>query len=310
MCGEFTMRTFLLPAVLAAALLPAAQSTRALRPDPPHACDNCEEMNRPREPFRVFGNTYYVGVNDISSVLITNGRESILLDGGLTQSAALIDANIRKLGFKTEDIRLILNSHAHYDHAGGIAALQRVSGAAVAASAAGAKAIERGDPTEDDPQFPLGRKVNGFPPVAGVRQVKNGETVRVGDLAVTAHLTPGHTPGSTTWTWKSCEGTRCYNIVYADSLNSVSAPDFRFSQNASVVSAFRASIASVAALPCDIILAVHPSAADMDGKLQRRASHPAADPFVTPDGCRTYAEQAGKRLDARIAEEQKTKAPR
>jgi metallo-beta-lactamase class B len=305
-----TMKAFLLPAVLAAALLPAAQSTRALRPDPPHTCVDCEEWNRPREPFRVFGNTYYVGVNDISSILITNGGESILLDGGLTQSAALVDANIRKLGFKTEDIRLILNSHAHYDHAGGIAALQRVSGAAVAASAAGARAIERGEPTEDDPQFGFGRKANAFPPVAGVRHVKNGETLRVGDLAVTAHLTPGHTPGSTTWTWRSCEGPRCYDIVYADSLNSVSAPEFRFSQTSSLIPSFRASIASVAALPCDIILAVHPSAADMDGKLQRRAGHPAADPFVSRDGCRAYAEQAGKRLDARIAEEQKSKAPR
>jgi metallo-beta-lactamase class B len=129
-----------------------------------------------------------------------------LLDGGLPQSAPLIDASIRKLGFRTEDVRLIVNSHAHYDHCGGIAALQRTSGAIVTASASGARAIESGEPPADDPQYAFG-KANDFPPVKRVKVVADSETLRVGDLAITAHLTPGHTPGSTTWAWRSCEAS-------------------------------------------------------------------------------------------------------
>ena len=125
----------------------------------------------------------------------------ILLDGGLPQSAALIDDNIRALGFRTTDVRLIVNSHAHFDHAGGIAALQRRSGARVAASAAGARALAAGEPPADDPQYGLGRQAMAFPKVPQVQAVGDGEVLRVGALALTAHLTPGHTPGSTTWSW-------------------------------------------------------------------------------------------------------------
>ena len=141
----------------------SAAGRTPLKADRPKECEWCASWNAPHEPFRVFGNTYYVGVAGLSAVLITSDKGLILLDGDLPQSAPLIDANIRKLGFRTEDIRLIVSSHAHYDHAGGIAALQRVSGAAVAASASGARAIERGEPPADDPQYGLGKEANAFP---------------------------------------------------------------------------------------------------------------------------------------------------
>jgi metallo-beta-lactamase class B len=287
----------------AAVLFALAQSPTTLRPDPPHTCADCEEWNKPYEPFKVFGNTYYVGAEGVSAVLISNGGGSILLDGGLPQTAARIDANIRRLGFKTEDIRLIVNSHAHYDHAGGIAALQRVSGATVAASRAGKLALELGEPTRDDPQYALGRAANAFPALKNVHAASDGATLRAGDLAVTAQYTPGHTPGSTTWTWRSCEGSKCYDIVYADSLNSVSAPEFKFTGAPSLVETFRKSIARVAALPCDIIISVHPSGTGMDEKVKKRREQPSTDPFVNPNGCKAYAKGAAARLDARIAEE-------
>jgi metallo-beta-lactamase class B len=287
----------------AAVLFALAQSPTTRRPDPPHTCADCEEWNRPYEPFKVFGNTYYVGAEGVSAVLISNGGGSILLDGGLPQTAARIDANIRRLGFKTEDIRLIVNSHAHYDHAGGIAALQRVSGATVAASRAGKLALELGEPTRDDPQYALGRAANAFPALKNVHAASDGATLRAGDLAVTAQYTPGHTPGSTTWTWRSCEGSKCYDIVYADSLNSVSAPEFKFTGAPSLVETFRKSIARVAALPCDIIISVHPSGTGMDEKVKKRREQPSTDPFVNPNGCKAYAKGAAARLDARVAEE-------
>jgi metallo-beta-lactamase class B len=275
---------------LAAALLFVAQSPAALRPDLPHKCADCDDWNRPHEPFKIFGNTYYVGPEGISSVLVLGNQGAILLDGGLPQSAPIIDANIRKLGFKTTDVRMIVNSHAHYDHVGGIAALQRFTGATVAASAAGKRAIERGEPTPDDPQYGFGREANAFPPVRNVRPVADRETIRVGDVAITAHLVPGHTPGATTWTWRACEGSNCRDIVYADSLNAISAPGFRFTGDAShpsLVEQFRKNIALVRELPCDIAIPVHPT-------------FPLAS-----NGCRAHADAAEKRLEARLLEEAK-----
>jgi metallo-beta-lactamase class B len=276
-------------ALAVCSVLPIVQGPSLLRPDPPIVCSSCDAWNAPHDPVRVFGNTYNVGVAGLGSVLITSAKGHILLDGGLPQSAPLIDRSIRTLGFRTEDIRLIVNSHAHYDHAGGIAALQRVSGATVAASAPGARTIQQGEPSADDPQHAFGPAVNRFPAVKNVRAVTDGEVLRVGDVAITAHLTPGHTPGSTTWSWQSCEDTRCRHIVYADSLNAVSAPGFRFTgddAHLSRVAEFHRSIDKVGALPCDILLAVHPS-------------------FARGKTCSSYADDARKRLLQRIAEEKK-----
>jgi metallo-beta-lactamase class B len=293
--------------VISWAALASAAERPAFRADPAKTCDSCKEWNVAQEPFRVFANTYYVGVAGLSSVLLVSDKGLILLDGGLPQSAPLIDASIRKLGFRTEDVRLIVSSHAHFDHAGGIAALQRASKATVAASASGARAIERGQPPADDPQAGFGPG-GGFPAVKRVRVVTDGETLRVGDLAITAHLTPGHTPGSTTWTWRSCEGSRCLDIVYADSLNPVKAPGFRFTGDAthpSIEPAFRRSIATVAGLPCDILLVAHPVYFGMEEKLRRLREQPGGEPFVDPAACRAYAADATQRLDQRVAEEAK-----
>ena len=285
-----------------------ASADKSLHPDPPIKCSDCGEWNQPREPFRIFGNSYFVGTMGLSAILVTSDRGHILLDGGLSQSAPVIDANIRKLGFKTEDIKLIVNSHAHYDHAAGIAALQRQSGAVVAATASGAQALQRGENTVDDPQYGFGHAANAFPPIKTVRVVNDREVIEIAGLAIEAHDTAGHTPGSTTWTWRSCEGTRCLNMVYADSLTAVSAPGFRFTgdgRTPSRVDKFRQSIATVAALPCDIVITTHPSATNLDGKLKRRSEKPVVDPLIDPQGCKALAAAATKQLDARIAEEKK-----
>ena len=294
--------------VMAGLLLLAAgaansQGTPLLRPDAPKNCPACDAWNRKQEPFRIFGNTYYVGVAGLSAVLVASDAGHILLDGDLPQSAPLIDENIRALGFRTQDVRLIVNSHAHYDHTGGIAALQKLSGAVVAASPAGARALQRGEPSPDDPQYAFGRESNAFPAVQTVRVVSNGETLRVGELAITAHFTPGHTPGSTTWTWRACEGARCLDVVYADSLNAVSAPGYRFTQQTSVVETFRRSIALMQSLPCDILISVHPKFSDLIGKLERRVSGADVSPFINAHACRDYASAAAQSLDRRIAAE-------
>jgi metallo-beta-lactamase class B len=287
-------------------LLLFAPQTPAFKSDPPHKCDSCDEWNKPREPFKVFGNTYFVGPDGLSSILVVGDAGHILLDGGLEQSAALIDANIRKLGFKTEDVKLIVTSHGHYDHVGGVAALQRASGATVAASPSTAQALQRGENTPDDPQFGFGKAANGFPVVKNVKVIKDNEVLRVGNISVTANFTPGHTPGSTAWTWRSCEGSTCYNIVYADSLTAVSTDDFKYTAEPERVNAFRRSITRVGELPCDIVISTHPSATGLDAKIKKRAERKGSgpDPFVD-HGCKAFAAGALKNLEARIAEEKK-----
>src|SRR5579863_8374542 len=114
-------------ALVLVGLLALVPDQRAFRPDPPTTCDSCAAWNAPQAPFRVFGNTYYVGPARLASILVTSPTGHVLLDGALPQSAPLIDANIRQLGFKPEDIRLIVTSHAHFDHVGGVAAFQRLT---------------------------------------------------------------------------------------------------------------------------------------------------------------------------------------
>lgn len=298
------------PPVTATSALSSADSapdrTRSLRPDPPKVCEPCEPWNAPREPFRVFGNTYYVGTEGLSAILVVGNQGSVLIDGGLSQSALLIAENIRKLGFKLEDVRIILNSHAHYDHAGGIAALQRVSGATVLASPASKRALESGEPMNDDPQVGFGREANEFPALSDVQAIEDQQVVRLGDVALTAHFTPGHTPGGTSWTWRACEGQHCREIVYADSFTAYSAPGFRYSEGAGEgpqVTLFRNAIARIAKLPCDILLAPHPVFVDMDAKLAARQQAPEVDPFIDGGACAAYAARALEGLEKRLAEE-------
>jgi metallo-beta-lactamase class B len=273
-----------------------------LTADAPHSCDACVEWNQPLPAFRVYGNTWFVGTAGLGSVLITSDQGHILIDGGLPQSAPLIAENISRLGFRLEDVKLILNSHTHYDHAGGIAALQRASGARVAASAASKRALEQGGPTADDPQFAFGKEKNDYAPVPRVQVVKDGQELRVGDLRITARFTPGHTPGGTSWTWRSCDGGRCLDMVYADSLNSVSAPGFKFSEQGRG-RVLEHSIEVISALPCDVLLAAHPALIGMDAKLAALKAHPETNPFVSAGACRSYADAARRRLDARLADE-------
>lgn len=268
------------------------------------------QWNRPQDPVRIFGHTYYVGVAGLSSVLIHTDAGSVLLDGDLPQSAPLIEANIRKLGFRVEDIRFILNSHAHFDHAGGIAALQRDSGAEAVASPSGAKALRSGHVAVDDPQAAIAGAAR-FPAVAKVREIRDGEALRLGDLVVTAHFTPGHTPGGTSWTWRECERSRCLEIVYADSLSPASAAGFHFLADAAhgdLTSTFRKSIRALEAMPCDILITVHPELAGIPEKIERQRRHEAANPFVDAQACRNYGRDAEANLDARIAQERGAQA--
>jgi metallo-beta-lactamase class B len=269
----------------------------------PIACAACAEWNLPQEPFRIHGRTYYVGTKGLGSILITSNDGHVLIDGGLPESASLVAANIETLGFRIEDVALILNSHAHYDHAGGIAELQRLSGARVAASPWSAEALRLGTPPLGDPQYGLGVQVE---PIGDIDIIEEGDQLRVGDITMNAHFTPGHTPGGTSWSWRSCEGGECLDIVYADSLTPVSADDFYFTRGSDypgAVGDFEMSFTRLENLPCDILLAPHPGFTDLFDALERRQSDEDSTVLIDPDACYKYVGGMRDWLARRVAEE-------
>lgn len=266
-------------------------------------CPRCAEWNRAQKPFRIFGNTYYVGTHGLSSVLITSKQGHVLIDGDLPQSAKQISQNIRSLGFRITDVKVILNSHVHFDHAGGIAELQRWSGARVLASEWSAEVLRTGRPRRGDPQYVGGIS---FAPVARVEELRDGEQIRAGEISMTAHPTPGHTPGGTSWTWKSCEGSVCRNMVYADSLTPVSSDGFRFTNATDyphAVQDFEKSFVFLETTPCDILVTAHPENSLLWDRLQAQESGTAADPMVSPAACGQVAKRGRELLRQRIAEE-------
>ncbi len=262
---------------------------------PADECAACEEWNTPHEPFRIFGDLYYVGTEGLSSLLLTSSEGHVLIDAGLPASAPHIIENIRSLGFDIADIRMILNSHAHFDHAGGIAAVRSVSGARVIATAASAPTLQLGSTDPSDPQYGL---LLGYPAAGPVEVIEEGQVVGVGLLTLTAHRTPGHTPGGTTWSWRSCEGSRCLDFVYADSLTPVSRDDFRFSDHPSIVADFERGFAVLERLPCDVLITPHPDASDF---WSRWAA--GIDSLVDPGACARYVAAARERLTSRLASE-------
>jgi metallo-beta-lactamase class B len=263
-------------------------------------CTSCAVWNTPQTPFKVFGNTYYVGPHGLSSILIVSDAGLVLIDGALPESPPLIVANIRALGFRIEDVKLILNSHAHFDHAGGIAELQRLSGAKVAASPWSATVLTKGGVSRDDPQYGTIRPIAR---VARVETLHDGESFHVGNVVLTAHLTPGHTPGGTSWTWKSCEGSRCLDMVYADSLTPVSADGFKYTQSPGFPGNFEKSFAFLTTTPCDILLTPHGESSGLWDRLDARNRGVVPDPIIDSTQCRQLAEHSREQLRKRIATE-------
>jgi metallo-beta-lactamase class B len=235
----------------------------------------------------------------LSSILIEAEGALILVDGGLTQSAAVIESNIRSAGFDPLKISTILVSHAHFDHAGGVAALQRLTGATVYTSIEGAKVLATGKLQSDDPQFLYGPENTGFPAIRNVVAIGDRETLSVGGVDLTAVFTPGHTPGSTSWTWQSCALGTCYDVVYADSLTAVSAEGYVFSDGPAANQLIE-SAGTISDLDCDILLSPHPFFFGMQDKLENRGE---GNPFVNNVGCMIYAETSLDWLQQRLKAE-------
>jgi metallo-beta-lactamase class B len=216
--------------------------------------------NRPVPPFQIIGNIYYVGAEGVASYLITTPKGHILLDGALPETAPQIEKNIATLGFKLKDVKYLLNSHAHYDHCGGLAELKKASGAQMIASRADSITLEHG---------------GLFPPVKVDRIIRDGETVELGGTKLTALLTPGHTPGCTTWTMPALK------VVFYCSTSVVEK------LNAKMIADYRHSFERLKTLPCDVFLGAHPQFFNMEEK-RARMKPGAPNPFIDPTELHNY----------------------
>lgn len=280
---------------VAAALLASAAAD--LVPACPADATVMEGWNDRAPPRRVFGNTWYVGTCGLTALLVTSEHGHVLIDSGTEPAGPLIEANIRALGFDPKDVKYLLNSHEHYDHAAGLAYLQGATGAPLLAREPAIATLRSGKSDRSDPQQL--EQHSAFPPVAHVEAIGDGDVVRIGPLALTAHATPGHTPGGTSWSWRSCDGERCLDIAYTDSVSAISDEEYRYLDHPGMVEAFRRGLDTLAALPCDIQIAPHPLASNLFARLQGAPGTSLAD----ADACKDYARGGRVNLEKRLSDE-------
>jgi metallo-beta-lactamase class B len=281
--------------LLAGALVATLSAQQTTSSTPPIATGAWFE---PAEPLRIAGPIHYVGTRDLAAYLITTPQGHILLDGAMPPSAGLIDASIRKLGFKPEDIRILLTTQAHVDHVGTLAHFKKISGASVQAMAAEVDLLGSGGKLDyvfaNTPSFQ-------FAPVTVDRALKDGDTVTLGGITMTARHTPGHTRGCTTYLMSVEDGGRSYAVVFPGSL--AVNPGTRLVKDPSypgIADDYRRSIRLLEALRPDIFLAAHASAFNLDAK-RARAAQEGARAFVDPDGYRRWLENARTTFEGLIA---------
>jgi metallo-beta-lactamase class B len=265
------------------------------------------ELMKPVKPFRLLGNVHYVGANGISAFLLTTPAGHVLLDSGPVEMLPRLERNVEALGFHLADVKLLLNSHAHYDHCGGFAELKRRTGARLVASAADGAEMERGGRGD----FAYGDDYP-YEPVTPDQHIGDGERVELGGLTLTATLTPGHTRGCTTWSARIEEAGRTYDVVF---LCGITVSPFKLTNNRSypeVASDARRSIARVRSLPVDVMLAAHGFWFDLTGKaarLARARQSGGANPFVDPGELGRHLDELERDIGEALAAQEHERAP-
>lgn len=255
--------------------------------------------NRPFPPYRVIGNIYYVGSKGVAQYLITTPQGHLLLDTGFEVSVPRLADNVRALGFRFEDVKILLTSHAHIDHVQGHARARQMTGAQVVVSAPDAPFIESGGKGE-----PVFDGIHSWAPCPVDRIIADGERVTLGGTTLVAHLTPGHTRGATTWTMNVEDGGRTLAVVFFPSANV--NPGVRLVDNPrypEIATDFLRSFAVWKSLPCDVVLGAHGAFFDMEPKYARLTASTSANPFIDPDGYRRLIAEAEKKFEDQLARE-------
>jgi len=252
-------------------------------------------------PHRVIGNIYYVGSEDLASYLITTPQGHILINSNLETSVPQIRQNVEKLGFRFSDIKILLISHAHVDHCAGSALIKQLTGAKYMVMDADVPVIEDGGRSD----FQYGKSPDMFFKPAKVdRILHDGDEVRLGNVVLTAHITPGHTRGCTTWTLQVTENGKTYNVVVVGSPNV--NPGYRLVHNEQypqIADDYERTFRTLKSLPCDIFLGAHGSYYGMQEKFTRIGKD-SANPFVDPTGYAAYIAEREQAFRAELARQQ------
>ena len=259
--------------------------------------DLVERWSRPVPPFHILGNLYYVGTHEVTAFLLTSPEGHVLLDGGLPESAPRIAASVEALGFDLEDVEVLLNSHAHLDHAGGLAELKARTGARFEAMTEDAEWLRTGHAEFGD-----------FPAVAVDRELHDGDRVELGGTTLVAHKTAGHTPGCTTWTTTVEEAGKRYDVVFVCSPNAL--PQHRLVDNPDypgIVADFERTFETLRALPVDVFLGSHGSFFHLEEKRAKLAEGADGTVFVDPEGYRAFVEAKERAFHAELERQRKAK---
>ncbi|MCC6940552.1 MAG: subclass B3 metallo-beta-lactamase [Novosphingobium sp.] len=254
-------------------------------------CKGKETFDDPAPPVRIYGNVWYVGTCNVTVLLLTSPKGHVLVDSATAEAAPQIIANIRTAGFDPKDVRWIVSSHEHFDHVGGLALMKKATGAKVVARDEAAATFRSGKVSPADPQV---QEIHGFDPVKPDRVMKAGQTLRAGPLRLTMLATPGHTEGSTSWTWQSCAGDDCRKFTYLDSISALQLGTYRFSANPERVTMFRQTFEAIDKMDCGIVLTPHPGVSAM---AQRMAG---TEPLYEEEDCRVIVKSARARLDTAL----------
>ena len=261
----------------------------------------------PTEPFRIIDNLYYVGTEGLASYLIVGPQGNILIDGAIPEAVPQIEANIAKLGFKLSDTKILLNTHAHYDHSGGLAQLKKDTGAPLQAMEGDVSALEGG--------FYLGSetvKAMSAPPVKVDKVLHDGDKVALGSITLTANLTPGHTRGCTSWGLTVKDGGKSYDaLIFCSATvaaNRITPPP----QYEGIIADYRKTFAKAKTMKVDIPLAPHPEFFQMLQKRDKSKADPKGpNPFIAPGEFKPFIEKAEADFEKTLKErtEAATKTP-
>jgi len=254
---------------------------------------------KPTRPYRIAGSVYYVGSEGLSAYLIASSKGHVLLDGGPSaQGGKLIEANIVALGFKLSDVKILINTHAHFDHAGGLAQLKADTGAKLYASAGDRPALEKGVHIGDNDNGPT-----PFPAVKVDKTVRDEEKIKLGETTLTAHLTPGHTPGCTAWSLPVVERGRPLNVVFSCSTSVAGNVLVGNKAYPRIVADYRSSFAKLKALPADVFLPSHEEQGDLVAKRQR-VLRGQVDAFIDPTAMGKFVAASEAAFDKELARQQ------
>lgn len=291
-------------AIAALTLLTLGTVAPAERPaasvDIANACGTRDGWADPAPPAKIHGKSWYVGTCGITVVLVETSAGLVLIDTGPEDAAPHVLANIKALGFDPRQIKWLLMTHEHFDHVGGMAAIQKASGARLAVSPGAATAMRTGKAVPEDPQAALLAKYP-MAPARVDRVLRSGGSLTLGGAQFTMHANPTHSPGSASWTWQSCENGKCLTIAYADSISTISSDDYRFTQHPERIEGARTGLRVIEALPCDLLLTPHPVSSNLLERLSGKA------PLIYPRACAAYAAAGSDRLSKRLAKEAATK---